>query len=94
MGIIKRTIIPILITGIWINLSETVRWMLLVEPYWIEKYENLNLAFPNETVNLIAWMVWGFCHASIIFILSKRFNLFQTTILSWFVAFAMMWIVV
>ena len=94
MRILKQIVIPIIIAGIWINLSETVRWMLLVEPYWIEKYQNLNLTFPNETNNMIAWMVWGFFYATIIFILSKRYSLFETTILSWFVAFVMMWLVV
>ena len=82
MRILKQIVIPIIITGIWINLSETFRWLLFAEPYWIEKYQNLNLTFPSETVNMIAWMVWGFFHARIIFILSKRYSLFETTILS------------
>ena len=90
MRIIKKIILPILITGIWINISETVRWVLLVESYWLEKYQILNLTFPNETINMIAWMLWGFFHATVIFILSKRYNLLQTTVLSWFVAFVMM----
>jgi len=29
-----------------------------------------------------------------IFIISKKFTLWQTTFLSWFVAFAMMWVVI
>ena len=71
MKILKKVVIPILITGIWINLSETIRWMLLIESYWIEKYQSLGLSFPNETINMIAWMVWGFFYATLIFILSK-----------------------
>ena len=94
MRIIKKIILPILITGIWINISETVRWMFLIESYWLEKYQVLNLTFPNETINMIAWMLWGFFHATVIFILSKRYNLLQTTVLSWFVAFVMMWVIV
>ena len=94
MRIIKKIILPILITGIWINISETVRWMFFVESYWLEKYQILNLTFPNETINMIAWMLWGFFHATVIFILSKRYNLLQTTVLSWFVAFVMMWVIV
>lgn len=94
MRIIKTIILPILITGIWVNISETIRWIFLVESYWLDKYQNLNLTFPNDTVNMIAWMIWGFFHATVIFILSQRYNLLQTTILSWFVAFAMMWIIV
>ncbi len=94
MGIFRKIILPILITGIWINISETVRWMFLVESYWLEKYQTLNLTFPNETINMIAWMIWGFFHATVIFILSRRYTLFQTTVLSWFVAFVMMWLIV
>lgn len=90
----KRIIISILITGIWINLSESIRWIFLIKPFWIEKYQELNIAFPDENVNMIAWMIWGFFYAATIFILSKKFNLLQTTFLSWFIAFAMMWIVV
>lgn len=93
MGLFKKIIIPILITGIWINISETVRWMFLVESYWLEKYQNLNLIFPDETINMIAWMIWGFFYATVIFILSRRYNLLQTTFLSWFVAFVMMWVI-
>lgn len=94
METFKKIILPILITGIWINLSETVRWIFLIEPFWIEKYQLLNLTFPSENVNMIVWMVWGFLYATTIFILSKKFNLVQTTLLSWFVAFVLMWIVV
>lgn len=90
----KKIIWPILITGIWINLSETLRWIYLIEPFWIKKYQLLNLTFPGENVNMIVWMVWGFFYATTIFILSKKFKLVQTTLLSWFVAFVMMWIVV
>lgn len=94
MKIIKRIILPILITGIWINISETVRWILIIESFWIEKYKELNLTFPNETINMLVWMIWGFFFASTIYILSKKYSLFHTTLFSWFVAFAMMWIVV
>ena len=91
---LKRTILAILVTGIWINVSETIRWMAVIESHWIERYQELNLVFPNETINMIAWMIWGFLFATAIFILSRKFNLLQTTFLSWFMAFAMMWVVV
>lgn len=94
MEAFKKNIWPILVTGIWINLSETLRWIFLIEPFWIEKYQLLNLTFPGENVNMIVWMLWGFLYATTIFILSKKFKLVQTTLLSWFIAFVMMWIVV
>jgi len=94
MKIFKQIILPILIIGIWINISETIRWIFLVEPYWIEQYQKLNITFPDEPVNMIVWMIWGFCFATAMYILSKKFNLFQTTIFSWFGAFVMMWLIV
>ena len=89
----KKTIVPILLTGIWINIFETARWLLLIEDYWIEYYENLNLSFPVGPINGFIWLGWGFCFATIIFVLSKKFSLLQTTLLSWFAIFVMLWIV-
>lgn len=94
MRILKKTILPILITGIWINVSETIRWELLIKAYWLEQYETLGLVFPNSMVNIFVWMIWGFFFAITIFVLSTKFNLLQVTLFSWFVAFIMMWVIV
>ena len=94
MTYFKKTILPILLTGIWVNVSITIGWMLILESYWIEKYQSMNLVFPTELTNNIVWMIWGFMLATIIFILSKKFSPLQTTFISWFVAFAMMWVIV
>ena len=94
MGHMKKTILPILLTGIWLNVSGTIRWIYLIEPYWLEKYNYLNLEFPAESVNNIVWMIWGFMFALVIFILSRKFNLIQTTLLSWFMVYVMMWVIV
>ena len=94
MEYFKKTILPILLAGIWINLSETVRWIFFVEPYWVEHYQNLNLTFPSEPVNGMIWLLWGFMFATAIFILSRKFTLIQTTLLAWFVAFVMLWVVI
>ena len=94
MKYFKKTILPILLIGIWINISITIGWMLILESYWVEKYQSLNLVFPTGLTNNITWMIWGFMLATVIFILSKKFTVLQTTILSWFVAFVMMWVTV
>ena len=93
MGIFKKTVLPILVIGIWINISESVRWIFLIKSYWIKHYQNMNLVFPDRPVNGIIWMVWGFLFAIVIFLLSKKFNLLQTMFLSWLVIFVMLWIV-
>ena len=91
---LKKTILPILLTGIWMNVAGTIRWIYLIEPYWLEKYNYLDLVFPSATINNITWMIWGFMFAMVIFILSRKFNLIQTTLLSWFMVYVMMWVVV
>lgn len=93
MKYLKNTVLPIFMVGIWINISEGLRWELLIKSYWNDFYQNLNLVFPNQTVNGIVWIVWGFLLAIIVFILSKKFNLLQTTLLSWFMVFVMLWLV-
>jgi len=94
MTYFKKTILPIILIGLWINISITIGWMLILEGYWIEKYQSLNLVFPTGLINNITWMIWGFMLATIIFIISKKFSLWQTTFLAWFVAFIMMWVIV
>ena len=87
----KKTILSIFLIGIWINISITIGWVLILESYWVEKFKNLNLDFPTALFNNIMWMIWGFMLASVIYMLSKKFTTFQTTFLSWFVAFIMPW---
>lgn len=94
MDYLKKTILPIFLTGIWINISETIKWELLIKFYWIEYYQNVNLVFPSDFVNIIVWMIWGFMCGITIFTFSRKFTILQTTLMSWFVAFVMMWVVV
>ena len=93
MECFKKTILPILLVGIWINISETARWLFLIKSYWIEHYEKMNLVFPNEPINAIIWMIWGFFFAIVIFVVSRKFNPLKAAIISWIVVFVMLWIV-
>ncbi len=93
MRYLKKTVLPIILTGIWIKISEIVRWELVIKSHWVNHYQSMNLVFPTEPVNGIIWLIWGFLFAIIVFILSKKFNLIQTTLLSWFVVFVMLWVV-
>jgi hypothetical protein len=92
MSLFKRTILPVLLVGIWINISETVKWLLILKSFWVEHYQNINLIFPDGPINGMVWMIWGFFLAITIFIFSKKFNLLQTTFLAWFVVFVMLWV--
>ncbi|OIR14365.1 hypothetical protein GALL_48380 [mine drainage metagenome] len=90
---IKKTILPIVLATIWISISEFVRNEVIAKSYWTGHYTKLGLVFPSEPVNGAVWGLWSLLFAIAIFILSKKFSLLHTTLLSWFVAFVLMWVV-
>lgn len=94
MKFIKKTILPILLATVWISVSEFVRNEFIVKSYWTTHYESLGLTFPSEPVNGAVWGLWSLLFAVAIFIISRKFSLAQTTLLSWFVGFVMMWVVI
>jgi hypothetical protein len=94
MDILKRTVLPILLSTIWISVSEFVRNEFLLKSYWTGHYEGMGIVFPSEPVNGAIWGLWSLLFAVAIYILSRRFNLIETTFLSWYMAFVMMWIVI
>lgn len=94
MKTIKRTILPILLATLWISVSEFIRNEFLVKTYWTDHYNSLGIVFPSEPVNGAVWGIWSLFFAVAIFILSKKFTLLQTTLLSWFVGFVLMWVVI
>lgn len=90
----KKTILPVLLATIWISISEFVRNQFLVQSYWIKHYQKLGLLFPSQPINGAVWGIWSLLFAMAIFILAKKFTLIQTTFLSWFMGFVMMWVVI
>jgi len=94
MSVLKKKILPVLLATVWISISEFARNELLVKSYWTEHYQSLGLVFPSEPVNGAVWGLWSLLFAIAIYIISRRFNLMQTTFFSWFVGFVLMWVVV
>ena len=94
MQTIKKSFLPILVATIWISLSEFIRNTFLLHNHWIEHFQGLGLTFPEQPINGAVWGIWSLCFAIAIFIFSKKYTLIQTTLLSWFVGFAFMWLVV
>jgi hypothetical protein len=94
MYFLKKTILPVLLATIWISISEFVRNEFLVKSYWTEHYKKLGLVFPSEPINGAVWGIWSLLFAIAIFIISKKYSLMQTTLLSWFVGFVFMWVVI
>lgn len=91
---LKKTILPILLATVWISLSEFVRNEFIVKSYWTDHYNSLGLVFPAEPINGVLWGIWSLLFAISIFIIAKKFTLLQTTLLSWFVGFVLMWVVI
>ena len=54
----------------------------------------MGLTFPSEPINGAVWGIWSLLFAIAIFIMAKKFTLVQTTMLSWFAGFVLMWVVV
>lgn len=94
MKTLKKIILPVFLATIWISISEFVRNEFLLKSYWTGHYRELGLIFPGEPINGAIWGVWSLCFAVVIFILARKFTLWQTTLLSWFVGFVLMWLVV
>jgi hypothetical protein len=94
MQFIRITILPILLATIWISISEFVRNQLLFKSCWVEHYQDLGFVFPAEPINGAMWGVWSMLFAIVIFILAKKFKFWQTTFLSWFIGFVLMWVVI
>ena len=94
MNFFKKSVLPVLLATIWISLSEFVRNEFILKSYWTSHYEGLGLVFPAEPVNGAVWGLWSLCFAIAIFIISRKFSLWHTTLLSWFAGFVLMWIVV
>lgn len=89
-----KTVLSILLAAIWISISEFVRNELLLKSFWVEHYKTLGLVFPSEPINGAVWGLWSLLFAVAIFIISKRFSLVQTFLLSWFIGFVLMWVVI
>lgn len=94
MRFFKKTVLPVLVATIWISLSEFLRNEFLVKSYWISHYEKLGIVFPSESFNGAVWGIWSLLFAIAIYVFSEKFTLIQTSLLSWFVGFVMMWVVI
>jgi hypothetical protein len=94
MKILKNTFLPIFASTLWISLSEFVRNEFLVKTFWTDHYNRLGLIFPSEPINGAVWGLWSLLFAIAIFIISRKFSLLYTTLLSWLVGFVLMWFVI
>lgn len=90
----KKIILAVLASGMWVNLSEFLRNELLFKQFWIDKYDSLGLVFPSAPVNGAIWALWGFAFAGCVVFLCYKLKFKEILLLGWTMGFALMWIVV
>lgn len=94
MTIFRHTIMPVILATLWISISEFVRNEYLLKSYWIQHYDGLGIPFPSEPINGAMWGIWSLAMAILIYLISRKFDLLQTTLIAWLAAFVMMWMVI
>ncbi len=94
MEAIKKNILQIVLSAVWISISEFLRNEYILKHYWIDHYERLGIIFPSEPINGAVWGIWSLLFAVAIFTIFKKFSFLQTVFLSWFVGFVLMWLVI
>lgn len=94
MDVGYRGIVAVILAGFWVNACEFLRNEVLLKTYWVEHYQSLGMTFPSHVLNGMMWVAWGFLFAAGMYFISRRFNLIQTALISWFMAFVLMWVVI
>lgn len=89
-----KSIVSILLATIWVSISEFVRNEFFLKSFWIDHYSNMGLNFPSEPINGAVWGIWSLLFTLVIYIISKRFTLIETFLLSWLIGFILMWLVI
>jgi hypothetical protein len=93
MEVVKKTVLPVFLATLWISLSEFIRNEFLLRDYWHSHYAGLGLSFPSEPVNGAIWGLWSLLFAILIYIITRRFNFWQSVFIAWFAGFVLMWVV-
>lgn len=93
MSFLKIKLFPILLATIWISISEFFRNEILLKEHWVSHYQGLGLIFPSTPINGAIWGLWSLFFAIGIYMISRKFTLIQTTLLSWWMGFILMWVV-
>ncbi len=85
---------PVILATLWISVSEFVRNEYLLKSFWINHYDGLGIPFPSEPINGAMWGIWSLALAILIYLISRKFDFLQTTLIAWLAAFVMMWMVI
>lgn len=89
----KTKVLPTLLAGLWINLSEFLRNEFLLKAEWTEHYQSLGLEFPSQALNGIIWGLWAFIFATALGELYRSWGFSKTLVWGWVMGFVLMWLV-
>jgi hypothetical protein len=94
MLISRKEALAIFAATAWIGASEFFRNELLLKSFWLEKYRETGLVFPDQAINGMVWGLWSLLFATAIFVIAKKFTGWQTIFFSWYIGFVLMWVVI
>jgi len=90
----KKKILAVFISGLWISFSEFFRNEILFKNYWLDKYASLGMEFPSEIINNFMWGIWSFLFAGCIIFLLRKLKCYEVFMISWIMVFVLMWITI
>lgn len=90
----KKSLLAVLAAFIWLAGTLFLRNEILLKHFWVDHYESLGLTFPSEPINGAIWVLWSLLFAIVIYVLSRKFGLWGTTLVAWLAGFALMEIVI
>lgn len=65
---------------------------MLLKSLWQNHFQKIGLGLPSGNITMIFWIIWSFMLTGVIYNIAKKFSLVGTSLLSWFVEFPMMWV--
>ena len=90
----NRYLLAVFAAGVWMNLSEFIRNELLLKDTWIDGFRDIGLSFPSEPLNGAVWALWAFIFVAILTLVSTKFDVISSTIISWSLGFVLLWVAV
>ncbi|RAP29448.1 hypothetical protein DID76_04125 [Candidatus Marinamargulisbacteria bacterium SCGC AG-414-C22] len=89
----KKIILAVIASGIWMNVNEFLRNELLLKDQWVSTFQNLGLTFPSAPINGLIWAIWTFLFCIVLTILCEYFSALRATVIAWSTGFVLMWVV-
>ncbi|MFC1844799.1 hypothetical protein ACFLZ5_08425 [Thermodesulfobacteriota bacterium] len=88
----KKYLLAVLGSGVWINVSEFIRNELVIKKLWINGFNEMGLTFPSTPINGAVWGLWAFIFASILAWLTTRFSTLSSALIAWITGFVLLWL--